>query len=265
MTGGTFNARRAQLRAIAAFLQWLDDNDMNMNAVDQPAIDRYVSANRVRQQIGPFVTWAVKERIAQNVTVTRVQKRSADPHLTDSELATTAERVFALNSLPLPTRLVTLFSLIFAQPVEASIALTRDQIDDSPGRMSIAFAKTPIHLPDRLAELVREQLRKLDSRPVYHPNEVGWLFPGTMPNQHVTASGVERIAAQHGFSLRRFRSSRLQHFAQSVPASVIADVVGIATNTAYRRSVDAGGVWRAYPDLREVKQHQRLTRPCPAT
>lgn len=269
MSRGTFSGRRCQLRLIAEFLQWLDDNNMTMHTVDQPAIDRFVSANRVRQQIGPFVTWAVRERIARNVSVTTMRNRSADPHLSDDDLATMVERVFALGALPLPTSLVTLFALIFAQSIETSVALTRERIYDTPERMSIAFAKTPVHLPDRLAELVRQHLRVLDSRPIYHPNEVGWVFPGTMPNQHVTASGIERIAALHGFSLRRFRSSRLQHFAQSIPASVIADIVGVTTNTAYRRSVDAGGTWRDYPDLRDVKQRQgslrRFNSPQPGT
>ncbi|WP_447947261.1 hypothetical protein [Microbacterium lacticum] len=250
MTSGTFSARRSQLRLIADFLQWLDDNSLTIHTVDQPAIDRYASTNRVRQQISPFVTWAVKERIACDVRVTSVRHRSTEPHLSDGELAKTARHLFEMEALPLPTRLVTLFAVVFAQPIEASVALTRAQIHDTPERMSITFATTPVHVPDRLSELVREQLCALDARPTFHPNEVGWLFPGTMPNQHITASGVERIAAQNGFSLRRYRSSRLQHFAQSVPASVIADVVGVATNTAYRRSVDAGGVWRHYPSTR---------------
>lgn len=269
MTRGTFNGRRSQLRLIADFLQWLDDNDMTMRTVDQPAIERYVSASRVRQQIGSFVTWAVKERIARNVSVTTMRNRTTDPHLSDDDLATAAEHVFAREGLPLPTRLVTLFALIFAQPIETSVALTREQIHDTQGRMSIAFAKTPVNLPDKLAELVREHLFALDARPVYHPNEIGWVFPGTMPNQHVTAASIEHFSAQHGLSLRRFRSSRLQYFAQSIPASVIADVVGVTTNTAYRRSVDAGGTWRDYPDLRDVDQRQgslrRFNSPQPRT
>lgn len=252
MTSGAYNQRRGQLRLIADFLQWLASNDMTMHTVDQPAIDRYVSANRVRQQIGPFVNWAVTERIAHNVSVTTKHVRAKGPHLSDEDLTRMIERVLALDSLPLPTKLITLFALIFAQPIETSVALTRKQIHDSLKGMSIAFAKTPVRVPDMLAELVHEQLRALDACPTYHPNDVGWLFPGTMPNQHVTASGVERNAALCGFSLRRFRSSRLQHFAQSIPASVIADVVGVATNTAYRRSVDAGSVWRDYPGMRRL-------------
>lgn len=251
MSTGMFGTRRRQLRLIAEFLQWLDDIDMTMHTVDQPALDRFISANRSRQQIGSFVTWAVRERVSRNVSVTTVHYRATDPHLSDEDLTVMAEHVLALDPLSLPTRLITLFALIFAQSIGASVALTRGQIHDTPERMSITFAKTPVYLPDKLAELVREQLEHLDARPVYHPNEVGWLFPGTMPNQHVAAAGIERIAALHGFSLRRFRSSRLQHLAQSVPASVIADVVGVATNTAYRRSVDAGGVWRDYPRLRD--------------
>lgn len=260
MTSGMFSARRGQLRFIADFLQWLDDNDMTMHTVDQPAIDRWVATNRVRQQIGPFVTWAVKQRISHKVGVTTIQYRSADPLFSDDHLVDMTEQVLVLDSLPLPTRLITLFALIFAQPIEASVALTQGQIHDPFHSMSILFAKTPIQVPDRLAGLVREYLQTLDSRLLHHPNEVGWLFPGTMPNQHVTASGVERIAAQHGFSLRRFRSSRLQHFVQNVPASVIADVVGVTAHTAYRRSIDAGAAWRHYPDLRDMGQSQRSLR-----
>jgi len=50
---------------------------------------------------------------------------------------------------------------------------------------------------------------------------------------------------------------------------VIADIVGVTTNTAYRRSVDAGGTWRDYPDLRDVNQRQesprRFNSPQPGT
>ncbi|WP_454172204.1 hypothetical protein [Microbacterium maritypicum] len=252
MSRGAFRSRRYQLRLIAEFLEWLRTNDLSMGSVDQPAIDRFVNAKQLRQQIGPFVSWAVKERIAHNVSVTTTHSRGNKPHLSDDELTEVIERVFTLESLPRSTKLITLFALIFAQPTGASVALTQEHVHDAPERMSMTFAKTPVHLPDRLADLVREHLREREATTTHHPNEAGWLFPGTMPNQHVTAASIERIASAHGLSLRRFRSSRLQHFAQSVPASVLADVVGIATDTAYRRGIDAGGVWRGYPGLRET-------------
>ncbi|MFF1538742.1 hypothetical protein ACFVWL_01610 [Microbacterium sp. NPDC058269] len=251
MTAGIFSARRGQLRQIADFLQWLDQNGMTMQTVDQPAIDRFVSGNKTRQQVGPFVTWAVKEGFARDVSVTPVRSKATVAHLSDDDLYELTERVFMHGALPLPVRLITLFSLVFAQPVEASVALTREQVHESASQIAVTFAKTPIALPARLAALVRQHLEELDARRLHHPNEMGWLFPGTMPNQHLTPSAIERVASQHGFSLRHFRASRLQHFAQTIPASVVADVVGVTTNTAYRRSIDAGGSWRHYPGLRQ--------------
>ncbi|KYJ98613.1 hypothetical protein AUV07_01140 [Microbacterium sp. CH1] len=260
MTRGTFSARRAQLRYIAELLQWFDTHGMTIETVDQPAIDRFVSADRVRQQVGPFVTWAVQERIAPNVAVTTIRSRGAGSHLSDPDLAAIARQVFADETIPLPTRLITLFAVVFAQPVEASIALTREQIIDGSGPMTMTFARTPIPVPDRLAALVRTQLRALDARPSRHPDMHGWLFPGTMPNQHVTAASIELVASRHGLTLRHFRSSRLQHFAQTVPASVLADVVGVTADTAYRRSIDAGGAWSDYPPLRDLGEGQRSLR-----
>ncbi len=260
MTSPMFSARRAQLRYIADFLRWLDTHGMTIETVDQPAIDRFVSADRVRQQIGPFVTWAVQERIAPNVAVTTIRSQGMGSHLSDPDLAAIARRVFTDETIPLPTRLITLFAVVFAQPVEASIALTREQIVDGPGPMTMRFARTPIPVPDRLAALVRAQLRALNTRPSRHPDTHGWLFPGTMPNQHVTAASIELVASRHGMTLRHFRSSRLQHFAQTVPASVLADVVGVTADTAYRRSIDAGGAWREYPDLRNAEQSDRSLR-----
>lgn len=267
MTHPMFGARRRQLRLIAEFLQWLDDNEMTLHTVDQPAIDKFIAANRSRLPIGSFVTWAVRERIADNVNVTLVRRRSTDAQLSDSDLSRMSERAFARAALPLSTRLIILFTLIFAQPVETSIALTKDHVHDRGEHMSMTFAKTPIRLPTRLAELVRQHIRDLDARGSHHPNDVGWLFPGTMPNQHITAASVELQAARHGFGFQRIRSSMLQHFAQTVPASVLSDVVGISTNTAYRRSVIGGGVWRDYPGLRSSDSHrgslQRFYSPSP--
>ncbi|WP_337320614.1 hypothetical protein [Microbacterium istanbulense] len=257
LTSPMFSARRAQLRYISEFLQWLDTHGMTIETVDQPAIDRFVSADRVRQQIGPFVTWAVQERIAPKVAVTTIRSRGAGSHLSDPDLAEITARVLADETIPLPTRLITLFAVVFAQPVEASIALTRNQVVDGSAAMTMTFARTPIPVPDRLAALVRAQLRELDARPSRHPDTHGWLFPGTMPNQHVTAASIELVASRHGLALRHFRSSRLQHFAHTVPASVLADVVGVTADTAYRRSVDAGGAWRDYPPLRDIEESQR--------
>jgi hypothetical protein len=260
MTSPMFSARRAQLRYIADFLRWLDTHGMTIETVDQPAIDRFVSADRVRQQIGPFVTWAVQEKIAPNVAVTTIRSQGMGSHLSDPDLAAIARRVFTDETIPLPTRLITLFAVVFAQPVEASIALTREQVVDGPGAMTMRFARTPIPVPDRLAALVRTQLRALNARPSRHPDTHGWLFPGTMPNQHVTAASIELVASRHGMTLRHFRSSRLQHFAQTVPASVLADVIGVTADTAYRRSIDAGGAWSDYPPLRDIGEGQHSLR-----
>lgn len=252
MTIGMYKNWRTELRNHRRLLQWLAQHGFTLATAHQSAIDRYVAEHPPTHSTGVFLNWATTAGLCTKLTAVVVDQHHARPRLSDTDLTTIVDEVFNASTMPLPARLVALFAVIYAQPIQRSAALRRSCVrDNGAGNLVIAFAQTPIRLPDTLERLVREQLNNLDQSHQTLPGGQDWLFPGVMPDQHVSPGRTRDIIAEAGFNVRLLKDSRLQHFAQTIPASIIADVTGISVEQATKHSRNAGGTWAGYPASRQ--------------
>lgn len=241
---------RTELRNHQRLLSWLEEHGLTLATADQSAIDKYVSEHAASHSTGAFLTWAAEAGLCADLDAKAQRQHKAAPRLTEAALESIIFKLFDDESVPLPARLVTLFALIYAQPIQRSVVLRRGDIHDVDGQLMICFARTPVQIPARLEKLVRQQLTYLDTHHRTLPGEKDWLFPGVMPDQHISPGRTRDIIAAAGLGVRLLKDSRIQHFAQTVPASVIADITGISVEQANRHAVRAGGTWAGYPASR---------------
>lgn len=145
-----------------------------------------------------------------------------------------------------------LFTLLFAQPLTDICAMTTNQItltDDE--RVLVTFDATPVQMPPILDELTRQHLTR-PGVPSIASGDHGWLFPGRNPGKHLATENFRKELVDHGIHPGRSRHAALFGLAGSLPAPVLADLVGIADTTATRWAVLAARDWSSYIAQRQL-------------
>lgn len=246
---GSYDARRSELRRIAAFLSWLEQRGATLEALDQRTIDHYTVEDTSPEIVHPFLRWAMKRGTAPAV---RIDRRSHPPVSSlqdEEEIWALTERLLTDTSIELTIRIIGLFVLLFAQQVVRVARLTRDQVVVDEDAVTVRFATTPVVLPRQLANLVIEHL---DTRPRrgFANGESEWVFEGLHPGQPITPAYVLHCFRAIGLPALTARSTRLDLLAQTLSASVVAETIGVNTITAALRRGKAGGTWSEYPTLR---------------
>ena len=118
----------------------------------------------------------------------------------------------------------------------AHLAQARPQ-SDGPARQSATI----------IAELAGQAAAYRHSIVGSKPARSPWLFPGGAPGHHARASWIsEQLNCDLGLSLRRARNTALCTLAEDLPASVLADLLGIHITTATRWTKLVKRDWAQY-------------------
>lgn len=251
---GMANVHSSELRRIAAFLAWLDQNDLDLPTLEQVTVDRYLAYHDPHLTIGRFLNCAARHRITRHIDVPRSQSPASPATIDEEALWEKVDILLQDESTPMPSRIIGLFLLVFAQPIRDSVRLRREDVQLAGGDVKVQFGTTPVILPPPIAQLLTEHLDATRDRLPYVGVSPGWLFEGVMPEQHLSEASVRFNLNKHGLRARDIKRARLDHLVQVLPASIVADITGFAVNTAIRHSANTGAGWGAYPELR---RHER--------
>lgn len=251
---GMANVHSTELRKIAAFLAWLDENDLDLPMLEQVAVDRYLANHDPNLTIGRFVNWAARHRITGHLDVPRSPSTAAPATIDEEALWGKVDVLLQDESTPMSSRIIGLFLLVFAQPIRDSVRLRLEDVQLTGEHVKVQFGTTPVILPPPIADLLREHLDETRDRRPYVGVSPGWLFEGVMPEQHLSEASVRFNLNKHGLHARIIKRARLDHLVQVLPASIVADITGVTVNTAIRHSANTGAGWGAYPELR---RHER--------
>lgn len=250
LTAGVASTRCSELRKIAEFLAWLDDNVLSLSTLNQSAADRFFAHHDLQSVHRTFLNWAVRHQLTAPVSVPG--RKPTRPHapVPDEVIWSKVDLLLEDASIPLPSRIIGLFVLVFAQRLSDCVRLRRTDVVDDDGRIYIAFGKTPIALPDPIAELLRQQLEESKAGRPHVGGQSEWLFAGTMPQHHSSEDNVALHLASCDIRVREVQRARIDQLVQHVPASVVADVIGINIRTALKHAANTNATWGAYPELR---------------
>lgn len=249
LSRGSYDARRSELRKIAAFLSWLEQRGTTLEALEQRTIDRYTVEDTSPEIVHPFLRWAMKRGTAPAVRIDRRSHPPAPSLQDEDEIWALTDRLLTDTSIELPIRIIGLFVLLYAQQVVRVARLTREQVAADEDAVAVRFATTPVVLPRPLANLVIEHLATPPRRG-FANGESEWVFEGLHPGQPITPAYVLHCFRAIGLPALTARSTRLDLLAQALSASVVADTLGVNTITASQRRGKAGGTWSEYPTLR---------------
>ncbi len=156
-------------------------------------------------------------------------------------------RLLGDEGLELADRVAGSLLLLLAQPVSRIARLRKEDVKDREGRVFIAFGNEPLALPEPLATLIR----RLRDRRTGPPStgvklDSEWLLPGLRLDAPIHQEALCRRLRRLGISVRAARGAAAIELARTLPAAILADLLGFDAGTAEDWVRLAGGEWAHY-------------------
>jgi len=251
VSSSVVDGRRHQLTAIRDLLAWLEGQSQSLATATQGDLDYYFAQIANTGNISmTFLTWARTNRVT-DVEVQRRAGTNARPAVSEDERWQHIDRLLDDDKLPVTTRIVGLFVLLFAQSLATCAQMKHSDVTITDESVSVRFATDPVTMPLAVGDLLRTYVNDPVVRTIYRTEGTEWLFSGLMPTTHITPSRLGELLLAVGISPRAAKDAAMRHLATALPARVVADAFGVAESTAARWSQLSGGTWNDYPQLRE--------------
>jgi len=243
---GSFLRSKQTVTVAIEFVNWLSDQGTQIGDLQQTHLDAWVVAGPTTRLIADrFLRWAIKSRlVAADLTLPR-HRRGTSRRLSVPEQGHAIHEVTAGGTLNARDRAAAVLLLIFAQPVEAIVCLTWDDVRITDEVVTMRLSGLEFALPVPLDA----PFRHLAAEPGHdqtsaHPHS-NWVFRSSSPGRHLSANHLRT-------RLRRIcpplaaRQGTLEEIAKTAPIAMIAEALGYSTATVERHAVDAGASYHAY-------------------
>ena len=239
---------RTQIRVAADLLLWLSQHAMGLEELRQEQLDFWLAEGSTqRTRIRAFLLWARRRNITGPLTALPLAtRRHVDP-LEPRVRLELLGRLLHDESLELRDRVAGCLVLLFAQPITRLVLLSTQDVQERQGVVFINLGHEPLLLPEPLATLTQQ----LKEHPAGIATTAGdrstdWLFPGLRLDSTIHEEAMRRRLRKLGITSRAARSAAVLQLAQTLPAAILADLLGFAEGTAERWGRIANGDWARY-------------------
>lgn len=228
---------RTRIRCAADFLHWLHTRDTDLTQATQHDVDRWLDqGTTTRRRLRGFLTWTNKRELTTDLEVPWLGTDGLPGHVLDEHTRwQLLRRCLTEPALDLRVRVAGALVLLFGQNLTRLAALRADDLAADGSDTYLTLRDHPVLLPPALATLVRDLAEQPppidDPRP---PNTPGWLFPGRNA-AHLYPGRLARLLNRDlGLDARAARGGALLALAADLPASVLADLLGLSITAALR-------------------------------
>ena len=246
ITSGAAKHVKTATRGLIAFLTWLDEHKTSLDAVTQGQVEQFLTVRSSQRWLPQFLAWAhergVAPRLEVPVLVPGLPNITASEHDHEHTIAT----LIGDDTIALDVRLACLLIAVYGFTASRILMLRREQLHDTGDVVDLYVGDRPLRLPEPLAELARTQLAQ---RPDAGPQD--WLFPGRQPGRPRNALYLTRQLRMLGTSISALQKTARFRLAGTVPAKVLADMLGFHVNTFETYAHLAAGNRGDYPNLRQ--------------
>jgi len=247
----------------AELMRWLATESISLINLSQADLDRWLAAGNLnRQRVRDFLRWTQAQRLTRRLEVPVGSRTQPHEFLNDDHRWQILRRCAHDSTIDVDVRVAAALVVLFGLTPTRITGLTSYDVITRSGRTSLRVGSSPLCLPASIAPLL-VQLADGAARhrvPVVHdPNRVNsWLFPGAQPGRAAQPATLSsRIASTFGFKIRTARNAALCDLAQELPASVLAELLGLKIDAAIRWSVLVRTDWSAYLAARHATNHPR--------
>lgn len=252
----TSHARR-NIGVAAEFLAWLHAHDRALSACTQADVDTWLVTDPTAAQIRDFLTWAATHGHCPAFTIP-APTRNTGPRASTDQRWTQVSRLLHDNTLDPTDRAAGCLLLLYGQQLSRIATMTTDQVATHDGVVHIRLGGHDVPVPEPLGDLLTELIRNGRAyNGTGSPTTSPWLFPGGLPGKPITASRLGERLRTLGISAQAGRRAALTDLAAQLPATVLADLLGLAPTTAVKWMRQAGGDWSGYAaELARARNHQ---------
>lgn len=240
-----------RLKTIRDLYSFIDASGHEFATVPQRVLDQFATrcSPADRGQLSPFLRWAR----GQGATRVRIQPHRTNgvaPATGDTDRWRHVRTLLADENLPLKVRVGGLLILLLGQQATRVVRLRLDDVRVHEDVVEITLGEDPVALPRVAGELIsRLRAERMDSR-----NASEWLFVGASRGQHLYGSSLRSALRNAGVPVGAGRVSALLHLARTVPAPILADLLGLSATAAANWSEAAARSWSDYPRIRTTSQ-----------
>ena len=261
LTHGAISAGRGDIVTVARFLSWLHDRELDLADLTQPILESYSDAHPApARRLRPFLRWTHSTALTPRVGLPAPPRTLPRVTVSDEDRWARVETLLHDDTIRLYVRVAGLIILLYAQPVSRVCRMRRQQITvHDHDVVTITFDQVSIELPPPMNQLL---IRHLATRgqASYLSRPDHWLFPGGLPGKHLVTENLRSQLLARGIPPGSTRNAALFQLAAAMPIPVLADVLGLSTNTATRWATLVGRDWNTYIALRhQCAQEQSTT------
>lgn len=257
LTTGVISNERAAIVVTLRFLDWLQQRGTPLAELTQADIDTYAVEHRGRAiALRPFLTWAHDTGLTGPVQAPIRTSTQPVVTLSDAERWRQVHTLLHDTRIRLYSRVAGLFVILYAQPLARVCRMRAEQIDiREDGTVTAAFDTFPIELPEPLDQLVKDQLARR-GQASYASRPDRWLFPGGHPGAHLATENIRAELVRNGIQPKSARNAAMFHLAATMPTPILADIIGLAPNTATKWAALASRDWSYYTARRRSQLTQ---------
>lgn len=241
---------RTKIRVALEFLAWLDTRQLDLAALDQATIDRWLTEGATRsREVRAFLTWARSHRLIKDLQAPSRARSQPEEMIGEQDRWNLLERSLHDTTAPLDTRAAAALILLYGLPLIRVRSLTADHLELQDDRRAyLVIGAHRLLLPPKLAQMLSDLAQAGRGRSRYSPGLDGrrWLFSGLVPGRPLSAEGLGVKLAGFGLNTRLARNAALIALAAELPPAVLADLIGLHHVTAARWSRLAARDWHAF-------------------
>ena len=258
-TANQATTARENIRAAAAFLDWLAAAHLTLGTCTQRHLDQWMvaatTARRVRT--GPFVRWAKKQRLT-GLDFPATAWNGPSGVLDTEDRWEHARRLIHDDTLAPEHRVAGLLVLLYAQQPATISRLSVDHVEINGDEVRLRLGREPVVVPEPLADLVRQLLATRGGHArIGSQDSSPWLFPGGRPGQPISSFQLSERLHRIGLQPGPARSTALFQLASELPAAILARLLGIHISVAVKWQRASAGDWTNY--AAEVSRRTKLS------
>jgi hypothetical protein len=240
---------RLRINAALHLLSWLHEHDRTLAETTQADLDQWLAeGSTTRYEARDFLIWARHRHLAGEARIPVRTKRTPPSSIDARQRCASLRHLWHDPGIDIDIRVAGSLVLLFAHPLSRVKLLTTDHIHADGERTRLVLGTAPITVPEPLAALLatlRDQRLSQTAPPTPNQRRT-WLFPADPPTRPVHAETLRLQLAAHGINIRTARNAALAEFAADLPATVLADLLGMHVSTATRWVKTLQHDWTAY-------------------
>ncbi len=237
---------KQEITETGKFLAWLHaEHGLTIHGLRQAHLNQYLSEGpSTRYAIRTFIVWLIKNKEIARLEIPH-RYAATKPLITQQQRIELIRQCIESNETPLTFRVAALILLLFGQPIGKIAALKCADLQALPEGLHLGLGNIPVLVPAQIAPMFWEHLHH---RPNQQTGNGGsqWLFPGTLPGQHIHADAMMGQLRALGIDLGGARNTALRSLVEELPPTLVANALGYSYQVIHKHAADAGTPMAGY-------------------